>query len=182
VSVHSTKLKVRATGEFVDANLHDDLGLESLFDAEADWAPMRIRLVQRFLSRGIGRQEWPQSLHWNWAEKAIHLQNILGNALGSERLVGIECGGKWQGLLLGECTGHRSRTSAPPKELVYVEFVESAPWNWEMGAIGQEPLYRGVGPQLLEMATRWSEHSDSRDDSASTPFLSRRASIEADVR
>jgi hypothetical protein len=23
--------------------------------------------------------------------------------------------------------------------------------------LGQEPLYRGVGPQLLEMATRWSE-------------------------
>jgi hypothetical protein len=71
--------------------------------------------------------------------------------------MGIECRGEWQGLLLGECTRHRSRTSPPPKELVYVEFVESAPWNWELEPLGQEPLYRGVGPQLLEMATRWSE-------------------------
>jgi len=71
--------------------------------------------------------------------------------------MGIECGGDWQGLLLGECTRHRFRTTSPPKELVYVEFIESAPWNWKIELIGQEPLYRGAGPQLLEMATRWSE-------------------------
>ena len=53
MSVHPTKLKARATGEFVDANLHDELGLESLFDAEADWAPARIRLIQSYLEQGM---------------------------------------------------------------------------------------------------------------------------------
>jgi hypothetical protein len=156
VSMHPTELKVRATGEVVGAYLHDELGLESLFDAEAHWAPARVRLVQKYLERGIRRQDWPQSLHWNWASKAIGLHGILGSVLSAERLMGIECDGKWQGLLLGECTRHRSRISSPPKELVYVDFVESAPWNWKLEPVGQEPLYRGVGPQLLEMATRWS--------------------------
>jgi hypothetical protein len=157
MSLHPTKLKVRATGEWVDANLHDELDLKSLLDAEVDWAPARIRLVQKCLAQGIRRQDWPQSLHWDWARKAAQLHEIFGNALSAERFMGIECGGKWQGLLLGECARHRSRTSPPPRELVYVEFVESAPWNWELRDVGQEPFYRGVGPQLLEMAARWSE-------------------------
>jgi hypothetical protein len=57
VSVHPTKLKIRATGEFVDANLHDELGLKSLLDAEASWAPARIRLLQKYLEQGIRRQD-----------------------------------------------------------------------------------------------------------------------------
>jgi hypothetical protein len=157
VSVHPTKLKVRATGEFVDANLHDELGLKSLFDAEAHWAPARIRLVQKYVEQGIGPQDWPQSLHWNWAAKAVQRHGILGSGLSDERLMGIECGGDWQGLLLGECTRHRSRISPPPKELVYVEFIESAPWNWPLEPLDQKPVYRAVGLQLLETAIRWSD-------------------------
>jgi hypothetical protein len=157
LSAHPTRLKVRATGDWVEATLHDELELKSLFDAEVVWAPARIRLGQQYLEQGIRRQDWPQSLHWDWAQKAVRLHGLLGNALSAERLMGIESGGQWQGLLLGECTRHRSQSSAPPKELIYVEFVESAPWNWELGPVGQLPHYRGVGPQLVELAARWSE-------------------------
>ena len=157
MSTHPTKLKLRATGEPLEATLHDELELKHLFDAEVEWAPARIRLLQAFFEQGIRREDWPQSLHWDWANKAVHLRGVIGNALSSERLMGIECGGQWQGLMLGECTRHRTRTASQPKELVYVDFIESAPWNWELPLIGQEPRYRGVGPQLMELATRWSE-------------------------
>ena len=76
MSVHPTKLKVRATGEFVDANLHDELGLNSLLDAEAHWAPARIRLVQKLLEQRIRQQDWPQSLHWNWVGPICEMESI----------------------------------------------------------------------------------------------------------
>jgi len=106
--------------------------------------------------RGIPRKEWPQSLHWNWARKASPLHNLLGNPLSGVRLFGIEVGGEWQGLLLAECTGHRSRADAPSKEIVYIEYVETAPWNWPLPRIDQEARHRALGPQLFEMAIRWS--------------------------
>lgn len=45
----------------------------------------------------------------------------------------------------------------PLQELVYVEYVETAPWNWPLPRINQEPRSRAVGPQLFEMAIRWSK-------------------------
>jgi hypothetical protein len=76
--------------------------------------------------------------------------------LSGVRLFGIEVGGEWQGLLLAECTGYRSRLETPLKEIVYIEYVETAPWNWPLPRIDQEPRHRAVGPQLVEMAIRWS--------------------------
>jgi len=43
---HATKLKIGRTSKVVDAVLFDDLSLDDLFDAEAIWAPARIRTLQ----------------------------------------------------------------------------------------------------------------------------------------
>lgn len=156
MSTHRTRLKIVANGEYIDAELHDELTLEDLLDAQALWAPGKIGIAKECLRRGTDRSLWPQSLHWNWADKASALKPYATGPLSVFRLMGMTALAKWQGMLLACCAGHHTRTGAPGRDLVYIEFVETAPWNWEVAAIGQTPALRGIGIQLFEMAVRWS--------------------------
>ncbi|OGL15862.1 MAG: hypothetical protein A3F92_09465 [Candidatus Rokubacteria bacterium RIFCSPLOWO2_12_FULL_71_22] len=162
MSTHATKLKHVATGKLVDAELHDSLSLDDLLDAEALWAPAKIQIARELLNRSVPRSEWPQSLHWNWAEKAITLKPYAPGPFSAYRLFGLRAEERWQGLLLGCCVGHPTRLAPVGRDLVYVEFVETAPWNWQPSGIGQGPLFKGTGLQLVELAVRWSEDLDFR--------------------
>lgn len=157
MSIHRTKLKLLTTGEQIDAELHDALSLDDLLDSQALWAPGKIGIAKEFLRRGIDRRLWPQSLHWNWADKASALKPYAPGPLSVFRLFGMKAQDKWQGTLLACCAGHHARTGSPGRDLVYIDFVETAPWNWDLPAIEQRPLLRGIGIQLFEMAVRWSE-------------------------
>jgi len=157
VSTHPTKVERVATGELIDAELHDALSLNDLLDAEALWAPAKIKIAKDFLNRSVPREKWPQSLHWNWAQKAVDLQRYAPGRLTPYRFFGLSAEGKWQGLLLGCCVGHPTRLAPAGRDLVYVDFVETAPWNWRVSEISQGPLLKGVGLQLVELAVRWSE-------------------------
>lgn len=157
MSTHPAKLKLLATGELIDAELHDSLSLDDLLDAQALWAPDKIGIAKNCLHRGLDRREWPQSLHWNWADKASALKPFAPGPLSVFRLFGMAAQGKWQGMLLACCAGHHARTGSPNRDLVYIDFVETAPWNWDVPVIEQKPLLRGIGLQLFELAVRWSE-------------------------
>lgn len=157
MSAHPTRLIHQATNNWVDARIHDLLGVDDLFDAEAEWAPARVRIRQRLARQRVPRVDWPGSLHWDWSKKAVEIQDALDGALSSQRLFGIDVGNEWQGLLLGDCTKHRCRIPEnSSKDLVYVDYVEIAPWNWNFQKSGLEPRYKAIGPQLLDMAIRWS--------------------------
>ena len=157
MSTHPTRLKRVATGELVDAELHDSLALDDLLDAEAAWAPAKIEVARALLSRSVPRGEWPQSLHWNWADKAAALKPYAPGPLSAYRLFGIRAEEKWQGLLLACCVGHPTRLRPTGRELVYVDFVETAPWNWPIPEIDRSPQFKGIGLQLVESAIRWSD-------------------------
>ena len=157
MSIHRTKLKVIATGELIDAELNDALSLSDLLDAQALWAPEKILIAKQFLQRGVDKAHWPQSLHWNWAEKAVALQPYAPGPLSAFRLFGIAAEGKWQGILLACSVGHHAKLGAPNRDLVYVDFVENAPWNWDLQHIDQKRRLGGLGRQLLELAVQWSE-------------------------
>ena len=77
--------------------------------------------------------------------------------LSSYRLFGISAEDQWQGLLLGRCVGYHTRIAPTGRELVYLEFVEIAPWNWRLSQPAQEPRLKGIGSQLFELAVRWSD-------------------------
>lgn len=157
MSIHPTKLKRVATGDLVAAELHDSLSLDDLLDAEALWAPAKIDIVRALLGRSLPRNEWPQSLHWNWAEKAAALKPYAPGPFSAYRLSGLRAEDRWQGLLLACCVGHPTRLPPAGRDLVYVEFVEAAPWNWNIPEIGRTQTFQGIGIQLLEFAVRWSE-------------------------
>jgi len=156
VSSHPTKLKRVSTGELVDAELHDDLPLDALFDAEELWAPERVRILRDCVKRAVGDQDIPQSIHWNWSRKTLDLRSRLSGPLSPYRLFGTKAEGRWQGLMVCCCVGYLSKIHTESRDVVYVNLLESAPWNWEIKAIGRTPLLRGIGKQLVELAVRWS--------------------------
>jgi hypothetical protein len=157
VSTQPTKLKRAATGDLVDAELHDSLCLDDLFDAEKDWAPEKIEISRELLNRDVPRTAWPQSLHWNWANKAAELKPYAPGPLSAHRLFGISAESKWQGLLLARCVGCQTRIAPGGRDLVYVEFVETAPWNFQVPHAGRTSVFKGIGLQLIELAIRWSD-------------------------
>lgn len=92
----------------------------------------------------------PQHVHWNWALKAVRHSRAM-----AYRSFGIEAGGKMQGLMMVLLSGMLARLDPDRgKPLVYVDFLETAPWNAK--EFTESPLYKGVGFRLMQAAARLS--------------------------
>ena len=154
---HPTKLMCVATGDLVAAELYDDLPLDAFFEAEELWAPERVRILRECVQRGVADSDIPQSTHWNWSLKTLKLRSLSFGPLSPYRLLGVKCDGQWQGLMVCCCVGHHSRLHKEPRDVVYIDLVESAPWNWKVKAIERVALLKGIGRQLIELAVRWSD-------------------------
>ena len=71
----------------------------------------------------------------------------------------IVCDDLTQGMMIVDMVKYRGRINAQKgKHLVYVEFVESAPWN--RAELFDPPRYRGVGSILVRAAVTLSEESE----------------------
>jgi hypothetical protein len=61
------------------------------------------------------------------------------------------CNGVTQGMMIVDTTMHRCRIEIQKgKDLVYVEYVENAPWN--RPELADLPRYRGIGSILIRAA------------------------------
>jgi hypothetical protein len=133
----------------IAAWLHDELGALDLLDAEIVWMPQRLKAVARMLRAGVAEADLPQHRHWNWWDKAYELKMLATGGFG------IHCDGQWQGLMMTTTVGHAARLKPQlGKPLVYVKYLESAPWN--VKAFAPNPTYGAVGTRLLEAAVRLS--------------------------
>lgn len=132
----------RQTGGSVTAILHKGLDELELIDAEIDWAPERLRALRTLREKGV--TEIPQHIHWNWALKAVKHSGLL-----AFRCFGVEADGKMQGLMMVVLAGKNARLAPDTgKTLVYIDFIETAPWNAkEFTAV---PIYKGVGLRLVQ--------------------------------
>ncbi|MCC6422324.1 MAG: GNAT family N-acetyltransferase [Phycisphaerales bacterium] len=130
--------------------------ISNLFDAEETWAPARVRMLRELTHRYVPQTSWPESLHWNWAKKAAGMSPARLGALGDIRIFGIHADSAWQGILLAKAAGYYTRLAPNGRELIYVEYLESAPWNWEQPLINQVARYRGVGTKLVGLSVLWS--------------------------
>lgn len=61
----------------------------------------------------------------------------------------------------GSCTFVRPHPNMG-KDLLYLKYLETAPWNLAVNDIGQIPKFSGVGRQLMEVGVRLSEALDFR--------------------
>ena len=140
MSSEAIQIERRSDGEFVDATLLTGLVPANLLIVEASWQPLRSVVVQELLAASVPQDEWPQSIGWSWARKAPQLQLLAASGYG------VVCEQKWQGVMLTKTEPYRARLASDRgKPLVYVDFLEVAPWNWTISKIGRTAQYKGVG-------------------------------------
>ena len=134
-----------ADGNPCDALLRFGLKPIDLVEVEARWGPFRSAAMLRLANP----EAFPEHWHWNWARKAPALRLLVHAG------VGIECQGEMQGLMLLTLAGHPARLHPDQgKELVYVDFLESAPWN--VKPLVSVPRYRGIGARMMQAAVEIS--------------------------
>lgn len=122
----------------VEAVLHLRLTAEQVIAAEASWKPHRAA-IEAGVEHG----------HWDWARKAPDLER------SGARCVGITIGKEVQGLMaVWESSRSAKLHSQYGQPLVYVDYLEAAPWNLRVP--GQTPQYTGVGTLLIDTAIRLS--------------------------
>ena len=68
------------------------------------------------------------------------------------RCFGIDACGAWQGLALAEARVEKHGSDS----LVYVYFLETAPWNLLIPILEPRPLFLGVGTNLIVTCARFS--------------------------
>ncbi len=146
-------IKDKASGEFVTAMVVEDLDPAELITAEAAWKPVREAAVARLRAEGLTDRQIARQLqhaHWNWVAK-VPATPLLGLTL-----VGIKHANQWQGLsLLNTVTRTASLPPDRGRPLVYVDYLESAPWN--LADFVDQPKYGLIGFRLMEYAVRYSQ-------------------------
>lgn len=141
----------------VEAQLLSNLNPTDLLLIERQWESHWQMVHQRLLAAGVDRRSWPQSLHWNWRSK-VHLLGQL--AIGG---YGIVQAGEWQAVCLVDCVSYSSRLPGHlGKPLVYLDFIETAPWNWNISELGQVGLYGACGMILFDRVIQRSEDEGFR--------------------
>jgi hypothetical protein len=131
-----------------DALLLTDLAPSVLVEVEKEWGPLRRGAARKIYQAGR-IQEVPRHFHWDWGEKSKKLEFL------AYRCFGIECAEKMQGLLMVVVAGKEARLAPDAgKPLVYVDYLESAPWN--VIPLVDEPEYAGVGMVLMRTAVQLS--------------------------
>ncbi len=58
-----------ATGGSVEAELRDAIEQAQLDDWQTKWQPALLAVLQDLARRGVPLAHWPQSWHWNWAQR-----------------------------------------------------------------------------------------------------------------
>ena len=135
--------------ELVDALLHLDLHPSKLLETETEWGPIRREAGRRLIRSGQPPEKIPRHFHWDWTKKSLKL------TLLAYRCFGIECEGSMQGLIMMDLVSKTARLAPDAgKPLVYVDYLESAPWN--VSALTDEPKFSTVGFVLMRAAIQLS--------------------------
>jgi hypothetical protein len=131
--------------EVVDALLHVGLSEEQIRAAQSDWEPIRKRAIERLHRDGVPLDALPKHWGWDWTRKVSRLgSKVFG-------FYGIECEGKMQGMLEAAKEGYLAKlASQKGKPLIYVRYIETAPWNLKL--LEPNPRYGGVGSKLIRAA------------------------------
>ena len=143
-------LKDRRSGELVEAVLIDGVTRAEVEAAEGAWRPIVDEKVAQLRRSGASREAWPEHSHWDWRRKHEAIEGLI-----AYRMFGLECEAQIQGLMLVSTAGHVCRIkSQASKDLVYIDFVASAPWN--SAGIVAEPRYALIGSLFVATAIQLS--------------------------
>jgi hypothetical protein len=132
------------SGDGVPANLVAQIGQQQISDWHDHWRPALEETLARMRAAGVPKAHWPQTAHWNWESKTKQIAGLL-----AYRSFAITSQGVTQGLMRVDLNHSARQATQVGKPLVYVEYLEVAPWNRAEFA---KPRYRGVGTALLTAA------------------------------
>jgi len=140
-----------ATGQVVEAELWDAIAEQQLSDWENEWMPALRAIMERMRVAGLGRDQFPQSSHWDWRRKVEHFRGLLANPCFS-----VVCQGMTQGMMILDTLRRARLAPQYQKPIVYVEYLENAPWNRRHHQPGEQPRFCGVGSLLMREAIELS--------------------------
>lgn len=156
----------------VEAEVWIEIGADELKQIETTWGPVRRSIIERLTSSGVPEDSWPQHFHWDWSWKAEALVGGPGRAA-----IALRRDGQWQGwaLLVNDPAAHAARLPPIGQPLVYVDYLENAPWNLSLRGIQDRPRFSAIGTRLLQSAVRLSlqEGFDGRTGLHSLPQAER---------
>lgn len=133
------------SGNPVPAELWDAITDSHIQDWREHWTPLVVGRLTQLVNAGVTYEHWPQSWRWNWQAKMDQIAGLLACPTFA-----IVCQGKTQGLMQLSLTEQSRLESQQGKPLVYVEYLEAAPWN--RSEIVPNPQLRGVGVLLIRAA------------------------------
>lgn len=142
VEVSTIYLLDVATGESVEGDLRDAIEDAQLIDWQTKWQPALIAVLQKLARKGVPPGQWPQSWHWDWRQKTARVQGLL-----AFRGFSVVVQGETQGLAQVDLTKSAREPSQAGKSLVYLDYLEVAPWN--RPELGRPARLRGIGTSLL---------------------------------
>jgi hypothetical protein len=143
----------KTAGASVEAELRDAIEEAQLVDWQTKWQPALIVVLQELARQRVPMAQWPQSWHWDWRAKMAQVAGLL-----AFRGFSVLCGGVTQGLMRVDLTKSARESGQKGKPLVYVDYLEVAPWN--RADLGKGMRYGGVGTALLSAAVEMSSQED----------------------
>jgi hypothetical protein len=129
-------LEDRETSLLVEASLYDCIQPKHLDDFEQLWKPLRSTQAE-------------QHGHWDWRRKVTAFAGQL-----SFRSFAIQYSDQTQGMMIVNTTKRCRLQEQANKHLVYVDYLEAAPWNRRR--VEGHPSYRGIGTVLVAAAIQLS--------------------------
>ncbi|MEQ1848442.1 MAG: GNAT family N-acetyltransferase [Nitrospira sp.] len=144
------QIQDRKSKDLIDATFIDGLSQDEIDKAINVWKPAMQAAQRRMDAEGVPVEQRPQHGHWDWNKKYQRLGQFL-----LFQFLGVECDGEMQGLCLLQTANMFCRIPAQAgKGLVYIMFLEVAPWN--SVRVVREPRYRLVGSLLVVEAIQIS--------------------------
>ena len=135
----------------VEAKLRDAIQEQQLLDWQFHWRPALREYLRRLVEAKVPQSQWPESWHWDWQDKLAEVKGLL-----SHQAFCILCQNVTQAMMRLDVAGKRGRLDGQKgQHLVYIDYLEVAPWNWEE-AYADPPRYRGAGSILLRGAVEAS--------------------------
>lgn len=139
----------RETGVYESAELFQNVGESDIGDVERLWRPLLEQRSAEFESWSAAAEGNAQDAHWDW----LHLARAAAASMSLE-LFAVECAGQTQGLMLVATNQFARLEIQRGRELVYVAFAATAPWNRRRFV--PSPRYKGVGRLLMMTAISYS--------------------------
>jgi hypothetical protein len=132
----------------VDAWLIEGIGVDEIIEADREWR--RIKKQHQDLCKQNGLP-CPEHSHWNWENKADN--SALSDMVQTRFAIVYQ--DEIQGLMLVErMTQYAKLLPDKGKPIVYIKFLEAAPWNLALYTDSRK--FFGVGRVFLRIAVDFS--------------------------